>query len=75
METDRRRAANDFRARVFGTGAGRVIAFICECGRSTCHQTVVLDLDEYEQRRPGLILHGSHEQWAASTGDLFERAS
>jgi len=75
METQRRRAANDFRARVFGAEAHRVIAFVCECGRASCHQTVAMDVHEYELRRPAPILHGSHEQRGALAGDLFERVS
>ncbi|HVA32423.1 MAG TPA: hypothetical protein VMU58_14260 [Gaiellaceae bacterium] len=35
--------------------------FICECGDPTCRRTVILTLDEYEQRRPDPILHLDHE--------------
>jgi len=67
-----KQTANTFRARVFGDDAARLIAFICECGRPSCHRTVPLTLDEYEQRRPELIVHPDHD---AVVHNLFERAS
>ncbi len=66
-----RRDANTFRARVFGSES-RLIAFICECGDSSCHRTVPLTLAEYEQLRPGLIVHEDHY---GVVHNLFERAS
>jgi hypothetical protein len=42
-------------------GGQNLIEFICECGDPTCRRTVVLTLDEYEQRRPDPILHPDHE--------------
>jgi hypothetical protein len=63
VESDRRKAANTFRAAVFGAqNKDRVIAFVCECGREDCKRTVVLTADEYVRARPGLILHESHDQ-------------
>jgi len=50
----------------------RLIAFVCECGSTSCHRTVPLTLEEYEQRRPGLIVHADHD---AVVRNLFERAS
>jgi hypothetical protein len=54
-----RKRMNDDRCRRFGT-PGRTVALLCECGDPTCHETVLLSADEYESRRPGLILHASH---------------
>ena len=50
----------------------RLIAFVCECESTSCHRTVPLTLEEYEQRRPGLIVHADHD---AVVRNLFERAS
>lgn len=40
----------------------RLIAFVCECGQSDCIRTVPLAPEEYEARRPGLILHEIHNR-------------
>lgn len=60
MRTKRATDANSFRARVFGKDASRLVAFVCECGDPTCHRTVALTLNEYEARRPGLLVHDDH---------------
>lgn len=65
---DVRRSTNSHRARLFGTDAARVIGFVCECGDPGCYRTVALTLAEYEQRRPGLILHEVHGFRVASRG-------
>ena len=75
MGTEKKRTANTFRARVFGDEATRTIAFICECGSSSCHRTVLLTLAEYERRRPDLVVHADHERASAVVRALFERAS
>jgi hypothetical protein len=54
-----RRDFNDDRRRIFG-GANRLIAFICECADPDCRNTVLLTQDEYDARRPELILHEDH---------------
>lgn len=54
-----RQRMNDDRRRRFGT-PGRTLALLCECGDPTCHETVLLSADEYEARRPDLLLHPSH---------------
>jgi len=60
-EQHRRRVLNDGRRRIFQL-AGRQIAFVCECGRPTCTQTIVLTDSEYDERRrrDGVLL--GHEQ-------------
>lgn len=60
VENDERMSANAYRARVFGTEAGRLIAFVCECEDPGCRRTVALTLDEYRRARPGLLLHAEH---------------
>lgn len=70
MRKERGTAANAFRARVFGQDPARPIAFVCECGDPTCCRTVVLTLDEYDRRRPGLLIHDDH---AATRDDLTEQ--
>ena len=52
--------ANEFRVRVFGTDAARLIGFVCECGDPMCRRTVALTLEEYNETRPGLLLHTEH---------------
>ena len=74
MRTEKRRAANEFRARVFGGDEERVIAFICECGHHSCHRTVTLTLSQYGRVRPGPILDSEHAS-RHSDGDLVEYAS
>jgi len=54
-----RRRFNDDRRRLFGA-AGRLIAFVCECGDPHCHDSVLLTAADYEARRPGLIVHDRH---------------
>jgi hypothetical protein len=62
MESDRRQSSNAFRATVFGADdRTRLIAFVCECGQDGCSRTVALTAEEYARRRPGLILHESHD--------------
>lgn len=55
-----------------GTESARLIAFICECGSTSCHRTVPLTLEEHEQRRPGLMVHADHD---AVVRNLIECAS
>jgi hypothetical protein len=40
------------------------MALLCEWGDPTCQETVLLSVDEYEARRPDLILHPSHASHA-----------
>lgn len=61
MNVDERMGVNEFRAKVFGTDAARLIGFVCECGDPDCRRTVALTLDEYARTRPGLLLHEDHE--------------
>lgn len=74
MGTEKRWAANEFRARVFGDDEERVIAFICECGHQSCHRTVQLTLGQYGRVRPGPILDPEHTS-RRSDDDLVEYAS
>ena len=60
VETEGRMSTNIYRARVFGTDAGRVIAFICECEDPDCRRTIMLTLEEYNGVRPALLLHEDH---------------
>ncbi len=55
------RRVNEGRLRSF-RDKGRQIAFICECGRRDCNRTVLLTPEQYEARRPGLILHEIHQR-------------
>ena len=62
VRTNHRRQINDDRGRVFGENeASRLIAFVCECGESDCHRTVLLRHEEYLARRSGVIVRASHE--------------
>jgi hypothetical protein len=54
-----RRAANEGRREVFGL-THPLIAFVCECPRPACYDTVVLTSAEYDERRPGPILADAH---------------
>lgn len=54
-----RERLNDDRRRRFGT-EGRSLALVCECGDPACGRTVVLSCEEYDARRPGVILHADH---------------
>lgn len=40
--------------------SGRDLALVCECGDPDCHRTVLLSPQDYDARRPGLILHPEH---------------
>lgn len=71
MRKERGTAANTFRARVFGESATRPIAFVCECGNLACRRTIILTLDEYKRRRPGLLIHDDH---GISPEDVIEQA-
>jgi hypothetical protein len=64
-------AVNDFRGRVFGTDAARLIGFVCECGDPGCRRTIAITLEEYAQSRPGLLIHESH---GASEGEHLQQA-
>lgn len=59
--TDPRWRDNEGRLRSFRNEA-HPVAFICECGRRDCKRAVLLTPEEYEARRPGLILHDSHDR-------------
>lgn len=50
---------NADRRRRFGQ-TGRDLALVCECGDPDCHRTVLLSTEDYDARRPGLILHPEH---------------
>lgn len=71
MRKERGTAANAFRARVFGGDLSRPIAFVCECGDPACSRTVILTVDEYHRRRPGLLVHDEH---AIGWEDLIDQA-
>lgn len=53
------RRLNDDRRERFGQPE-RMLALICECADPSCRRTVLMTADEYDRRRPGLILHPSH---------------
>ena len=53
------RRLNDDRRERFGQ-RHPMLALICECGDADCRQTVLLSAEEYDARRPGLILHPAH---------------
>jgi hypothetical protein len=59
-EAHPRRRFNEDRKRVFG-GSERLIAFICECSNSECHDSVLLTETEYDLLRPGLVVRDGHE--------------
>lgn len=61
QEQEAWRRLNDRQLRAF-RDKGRLIAFVCECGRGDCRRSVMLTPEEYEARRPGLILHHSHDE-------------
>lgn len=49
--------------------------FVCECGDSHCHETVMLSIDEYEQIRTHpnwFFLIAGHEDQDASHGRIVE---
>lgn len=60
MKREQRIETNDYRARVFGRDASRLIGFVCECGDPDCRRTVALTLEEYNESRPGFLLHDAH---------------
>jgi hypothetical protein len=37
-----------------------LIAFVCECPRESCYDTVPLSAADYDARRPGLIAADGH---------------
>ncbi len=55
-------SANGQLARTFGGHEDRLIAFVCECGDPGCYRGVLLTIEEYERRRPGLIVHDGHRR-------------
>jgi hypothetical protein len=57
---ERRKAMNEHRRRMFGDAA-RPLALICECNDPDCRETVLLEVEDYDARRPGLILHPAHD--------------
>jgi hypothetical protein len=58
-ESALRRSSNEGRRQLFGL-THRVIAFICECSREACYETVPLTAAEYDARRPGAIVLPDH---------------
>lgn len=64
------RRLNEDRRRMFGS-SGRKLALICECGNVDCRRTVVLTVEEYDARRPGLILHEIHAADAPLTAEAL----
>jgi hypothetical protein len=61
-----RRASNEGRRELFGT-THRLIAFVCECPKSACYETVLLTAFEYDARRPGAIVLAAHSEAAAQS--------
>jgi hypothetical protein len=61
----RRQSMNEHRRRLFGD-AGRPLALLCECADPDCRETVMLEVDEYDARRPGPILAPGHERSSAA---------
>lgn len=51
---EQRRTSNEGRREIFGL-THRQIAFVCECERPSCYETVPLTAREYDDRR----LHGT----------------
>jgi hypothetical protein len=60
---DLRSQMNADRRRRFGE-AGRALALLCECGDADCRRTVLLTVAEYDEARPGPILHPDHRPGA-----------
>ena len=58
-DTALRRGSNEGRRQLFGT-THRLIAFVCECPRSACYETVLLTAYEYDERRPAVIVADVH---------------
>lgn len=54
-----RETLNADRRRRFGE-RNRMLALVCECGDRRCARTVVLSVEEYDAKRPDLILHPEH---------------
>jgi hypothetical protein len=54
-----RRSSNEGRRHLFGL-THRLIAFVCECSREACYETVPLTAAEYDARRPGPIVLDAH---------------
>lgn len=50
---------------MFG-GTHRLIAFVCECSRDACYDTVLLTPAEYDLRRPGPVTTDAHATPAAA---------
>ena len=58
-DTERRKAMNEHRRRLFGD-AGRPLALLCECDDPDCRETILLTVEEYDSLRPRPILHPTH---------------
>jgi hypothetical protein len=69
MSTDtydqtQRRASNDGRRHLFGSTQA-LVAFVCECERDACYQTVKLSAAEFDETRPANLIAVSHSPVAA----------
>jgi hypothetical protein len=54
-----RREANDNRRLMFGAN-GRLIVFVCECEGDGCRDSVLLTAEDFDAKRPGLVMLESH---------------
>jgi hypothetical protein len=65
---------NDYRWRAFGADPDRVIAFVCECGDTSCARTVQLTSRAYTAQRDGLVLHDVHAATAGGPEPVLSEA-
>lgn len=56
---EQRRASNEGRREIFGLTNDR-IAFVCECDRPACYDTILLSAAEYDAIRPGPVAADGH---------------
>lgn len=61
---EQRRLSNIGRREIFGLTQPQ-IAFVCECERSACYETVLLTAAEYDALRPGPVVTPAHASAAA----------
>jgi hypothetical protein len=57
-DQQQRQTINEDRRSLFANWP--LIAFVCECPREACYNTVTLSAVEYDARRPGLITAAGH---------------
>jgi hypothetical protein len=58
FDQQQRRTVNEGRRSLFAHLP--VVGFVCECPLESCYDTVPLSADDYDARRPGLIIAADH---------------